>query len=97
MEKRLRQAGQVDAALYLQAKKLGFLDRTIESLSGQSVAAVRRPPVYKTVDTCAAEFDAETPYYYSTYDEESEVKPAPKEKGAGAGLRPHPHRPGDRV
>ena len=80
MEKRLRQAGQVDAALYLQAKKLGFLDRTIESLSGQSVAAVRRPPVYKTVDTCAAEFDAETPYYYSTYDEESEVKPGTGKK-----------------
>ena len=44
------------------------------------MAAVRRLPVYKTVDTCAAEFDAETPYYYSTYDEENEVKPATGKK-----------------
>jgi carbamoyl-phosphate synthase large subunit len=37
-------------------------------------------PVYKTVDTCAAEFEALTPYYYSTYEEDSEVLPSDKRK-----------------
>jgi len=37
-------------------------------------------PVYKTVDTCAAEFEAFTPYHYSTYEEESEVRPSEKQK-----------------
>ncbi len=58
--------------LYLQAKELGYLDRTIEKFSGQNV---KNPliPVYKMVDTCAAEFNAETPYFYSTYDKENEA------------------------
>ncbi|MDD2190475.1 MAG: carbamoyl-phosphate synthase large subunit [Eubacteriales bacterium] len=58
---------------YKKAKKMGFLDKTIINLSGQE------PPEklyasYKMVDTCAAEFAAETPYFYSTYDEENEAK-----------------------
>ena len=54
-------------------------------------------PVYKTVDTCAAEFAATTPYHYSSYDEETEV--APRERGGGhhPRQRPQPHRPGHRV
>ena len=76
MEKELAAADEIDKALYVRAKKMGFLDKTIEELSGKDISAVKRLPVYKTVDTCAAEFEAETPYYYSTFDEESEVKPA---------------------
>ncbi len=76
MEKELAAADRLDTALYLRAKKLGFLDCTIETLSGCPVNPVHRLPVYRTVDTCAAEFDAETPYYYSSYDDETEVKPS---------------------
>ena len=56
-------------------------------------------PSFKMVDTCAAEFDAETPYYYSTYDGENEaiMDGQRQEEGAGPGFRPHPHRPGHRV
>ncbi|MDY3619251.1 carbamoyl-phosphate synthase large subunit [Agathobaculum sp.] len=75
MEKALAVAETIDAELYLKAKKMGFLDKTIEELSGKDTSAVKRLPVYKMVDTCAAEFEAETPYYYSTYDEETEVLP----------------------
>ena len=80
MEKELASCQTLDADLYLRAKKLGFLDKTIEQLSGKPVDALRRLPVYKTVDTCAAEFDAETPYYYSSFDEENEVKPSTGKK-----------------
>ncbi len=59
--------------LYRQAKEIGFLDRTIEKLSGQKVKAPL-VPVYKMVDTCAAEFNAETPYFYSTFDSENEAE-----------------------
>ena len=76
MEKELAACKTLDADLYLRAKKLGFLDKTIEAMSGQTIGDFRRLPVYKTVDTCAAEFDAETPYYYSTFDDENEVKPS---------------------
>ena len=75
MEKELASAEEIDSGLYLRAKKMGFLDKTITELSGKDISAVKRLPVYKMVDTCAAEFDAETPYYYSTFDEETEVAP----------------------
>ncbi|MDD3169337.1 MAG: carbamoyl-phosphate synthase large subunit, partial [Eubacteriales bacterium] len=58
---------------YKKAKKMGFLDKTIIALSGQEPEE-RMYPVYKMVDTCAAEFAAETPYFYSTFDEENEAK-----------------------
>ena len=80
MEKELAAADTIDKDLYIRAKKMGFLDKTIVQLSGKDISAVKRPPVYKMVDTCAAEFEAETPYYYSTYDEETEVKPASGKK-----------------
>ena len=73
MEKELASAEKIDSDLYIRAKKMGFLDKTIEQLSGKDISDVKRLPVYKMVDTCAAEFEAETPYYYSTYDEETEV------------------------
>lgn len=75
MEKELAAADKIDSDLYIRAKKMGFLDKTIEQLSGKDISDVKRLPVYKMVDTCAAEFEAETPYYYSTYDEETEVAP----------------------
>ncbi len=80
MEHTLEQAEEITEELYLAAKKFGFTDKVIERLSGKSCEKVHRLPVYKTVDTCAAEFDAETPYYYSTYDEETEVKPSTGKK-----------------
>ena len=64
--------GNVDEALYLKAKKLGFPDKAIERLSGAPVP-MHRDPVYKMVDTCAAEFEAQRPYFYATYDEENEA------------------------
>ena len=80
MEHALEQAEQLDEPLYLAAKKMGFTDKVIERLSKKEVGSLARMPVYKTVDTCAAEFEAETPYYYSTFDEETEVKPATGKK-----------------
>ncbi len=58
---------------YMRAKHCGFLDKTITALSGQK-PPVDRTAVYKMVDTCAAEFDAQTPYFYSTWDEENEAE-----------------------
>lgn len=64
--------GELTDKKYRMAKKMGFLDKTIEELSGQKVEHPQRA-VYKMVDTCAAEFSAETPYFYSTYDAENEA------------------------
>ena len=68
-------------------KRQGFSDRQIAfatKTSEDEVRAYRKQlgivPAYKTVDTCAAEFEALTPYYYSTYEEESEVLPSDKPK-----------------
>ena len=72
MEKRLRE-GNVDEETYLRAKTMGYPDSAIRRLSGQELPA-HRNPVYKMVDTCAAEFEAQTPYFYATYDEENEAK-----------------------
>ena len=62
-----------DNELYLKAKKLGYPDWVIERISGQKI----KKPVsaaFKMVDTCAAEFPAETPYFYSTFDDENEAE-----------------------
>ncbi|MDQ7843763.1 MAG: carbamoyl-phosphate synthase large subunit [Armatimonadota bacterium] len=66
-----------------EAKRLGLPDATIAALTGgreDEVRAARRAqglrPVFKVVDTCAGEFPARTPYFYSTYEEEDEVPPA---------------------
>ena len=71
----------------LETKRMGFSDRQIAYLTGTNediVRAYRKDlgviPSYKTVDTCAAEFEAFTPYHYSTYEEESEVLPSTKRK-----------------
>ena len=68
--------------LYLEAKKMGFLDRTIVRLSGED-APEKRFASYKMVETCAAEFKAETPYFYSTFDEENEAAEFLQEHDSG--------------
>ncbi len=65
-------AGGFDEKTYAKAKNMGYPDALIESLSGRKVEKPMRA-VFKMVDTCAAEFSAETPYFYSTYDEENEA------------------------
>ncbi len=60
--------------LYLKAKKFGYIDSSIERISGKKIPT-HRQPVYKMVDTCAGEFSAETPYFYSTYDNDCEALP----------------------
>jgi len=75
-------APALDEATLRRAKRHGFSDPAIGRLRGLSAAVVRElrhalgvRPVYKTVDTCAAEFAARTPYHYSTYELETEVAP----------------------
>ena len=81
-------------ALLRSAKRLGFADADIATLTGMLAADVRRlrgqwgiRPVYKMVDTCAAEFEAVTPYFYSTYEQENEASPlvGPKAVILGSG------------
>ena len=71
----------------LETKRMGFSDRQIAYLTGTNEDVVRTYrkdlgviPSYKTVDTCAAEFEALTPYHYSTYEKESEILPSTKRK-----------------
>ncbi len=79
---RLLLSRRLTRELMWEAKRLGFADRQIGALSDvdpERVRSLRRQwgirPVYKMVDTCAAEFEAATPYYYSTYEEENEAPP----------------------
>lgn len=65
--------GELTEEKYNIAKQYGYLDSTIERLSGQKCPLHRRA-VFKMVDTCAGEFKAETPYFYSTFDEENEAR-----------------------
>ena len=76
-ENELAAAPELTEELYLRGKKLGYTDAAIARLSGKSVPAPRRA-VYKMVDTCAAEFAAETPYFYATYDEHCESAALPR-------------------
>jgi carbamoyl-phosphate synthase large subunit len=84
---RLSRAPQLTAQVLLSAKRLGFSDKQIGQLRGLPEIVVRElrhalglRPVYQTVDTCAAEFAARTPYLYSSYDEETEVPAGSKRK-----------------
>ncbi len=77
----IAQPGEFTLELLKSAKSFGFSDRQIGQLRGISEDDVRKArhhfdlhPVYKTVDTCAAEFEAHTPYHYSSYEEETEVR-----------------------
>jgi len=81
---------------WLHVKRLGFSDAQLGylwSMEWKAVAALRRhhgvEPVYKAVDTCSAEFAAETPYHYSTYEDESEVRPSDRQKVVILGSGPN--------
>jgi carbamoyl-phosphate synthase large subunit len=92
----IRQIVQAEAVLQLEgpsgemlreAKRWGFSDRRLGELWGVPEGEIRSRrfsenllPVYKLVDTCAAEFEAYTPYYYATYEEETEARPSDKRK-----------------
>ncbi len=88
MEESLKaSSGSPDAPLLRRAKEYGFSDIRIAALLGKSENDVREMrrgfgiiPVYKMVDTCAAEFEAYTPYLYSTYETEDEAPPSDKRK-----------------
>ncbi len=78
---------EMNRELLYRAKEMGFLDKTIGQLTGKTLEEIRElqrkweiAPVYKMVDTCAAEFDAETPYYYSRYGSQNESNPASDRK-----------------
>src|SRR5262249_26097251 len=83
-EDELRAAGSLDKvpdALFRRAKRQGFSDAQFAFLFGRDVLDVRADrkrrgilPTYKLVDTCAAEFEAATPYYYSTWEDECEAR-----------------------
>ncbi len=75
-EERLASGEKLTRSLYEEGKRLGYLDKDIAAMSGQKVP-YRKKVAYKMVDTCAAEFPAKTPYFYSTFDpyEHDEAKP----------------------
>ena len=98
----VRQAPELTADLLRLAKRHGLADSQIARLRNLSTDVVRGVrwalgvrPVYKTVDTCAAEFAARTPYHYSSYDAESEV--APRQKPAVLILGSGPNRIGQGI
>lgn len=78
---------EINSKMLLKAKKLGFTDKVIANLSGKTESEILKMREengifanFKMVDTCAAEFEARTPYYYSSYDEENEAKQTDKKK-----------------
>lgn len=92
----VRDAPELDAATIRLAKDHGFSDVQLGQLRGIPEAEVRRirhalsiRPVYKTVDTCAGEFPALTPYHYSSYDFETEVTPSNRQKVVIIGSGPN--------
>jgi len=94
MERRLL-AEQLTPGLLRSAKRMGFSDNQVGTLAAMLPEQVRNlrhdwglRPVYKTVDTCAAEFEAATPYYYSTYDQENEALPLEGKKAVVIGSGP---------
>ena len=94
MEQRLL-SEYLDPDLLREAKRLGFSDEKLGVLtdrSGEQVRTLRHrweiSPVYKMVDTCAAEFEAHTPYFYSTYEQENEADPIPQSKAVVVGSGP---------
>ncbi|HEX2418502.1 MAG TPA: carbamoyl-phosphate synthase large subunit, partial [Micromonosporaceae bacterium] len=91
-----RDLGGLDEPTLRRAKRVGLSDQQLAELldSDETAVRVRRQvlgirPVYKTVDTCAAEFAAKTPYHYSTYDEETEVAGSDRPKVVILGSGPN--------
>ena len=95
-------APEMDEDLLFTLKRYGFSDVQIAQIRGVAEEDIRKlrhrlavRPIFKTVDTCAAEFEAKTPYHYSSYDEESEV--SPREKPAVIILGSGPNRIGQGI
>ena len=93
---RVRTAAQLTHDVLLEAKDHGFSDVQIAAIRGTSESEVRGlrhglglRPVFKTVDTCAGEFPALTPYHYSSYDQETEVTPSDRQKVVILGSGPN--------
>jgi carbamoyl-phosphate synthase large subunit len=93
---RIVEAHRLDRADYLRAKRLGFSDDQLAYLRGSTGDIIRRERLslgvratFKTVDTCAAEFEAFTPYHYSTYEEEDEVRPSVRDRVVILGSGPN--------
>ena len=98
------EAPELTPALLRRAKRNGFSDAQLGRMRNMPESVVRGVrhalgirPVYKTVDTCAAEFAAQTPYHYSSYDEETEVRPRPEGKEAVIILGSGPNRIGQGI
>lgn len=96
MAAELRAAPELSEDLLRRAKRMGFSDAQLGSLRSMPEEVVRGVrhalgvrPVYKTVDTCAAEFAATTPYHYSSYDTEDEVEPSDRKKVVILGSGPN--------
>ncbi|HIF21077.1 MAG TPA: carbamoyl-phosphate synthase large subunit [Gemmatimonadetes bacterium] len=95
-EARYREAEEVSPALLRRMKREGFSDLQLAELRGEPEAAVRTRrwalnirPTYNVVDTCAGEFPAETPYYYSSYEDENESVPSQRQKVVILGSGPN--------
>src|SRR5690606_3310554 len=88
MEQLLEKTGSaLTAPLLKRAKEFGFTDLQISNLTRVEKAEIKRlrqewdiHTIYRLVDTCAAEFEAYTPYYYSTYGDENEIIPSDRQK-----------------
>ena len=98
----VRSADELTPELLRVAKRYGFSDLQLADIRGMTEDVVRElrhalgvRPVFKTVDTCAAEFEARTPYHYSSYDEETEV--APRTRPAVIVLGSGPNRIGQGI
>jgi carbamoyl-phosphate synthase large subunit len=96
LEKKLGPATLQDPALLRDAKRMGFSDVRIGQIAGRPERDVRTArkaagilPVYKRVDTCAAEFESFTPYLYSTYERECEAAPTDRKKVVILGSGPN--------
>ncbi len=92
----------LDQLDFLRAKKLGYSDPQLAHITGATQDEVRAKrkeagvvPTYRLVDTCAAEFEAYTPYYYSTYGIENEARESDKRKVMIPWWRSQPDRAGD--
>ena len=93
---RLASAPALGAAELRRAKRFGFSDAQVAYLRGTTEAEVREErrthgvrATFKTVDTCAAEFEAFTPYHYATYEEEDEVRPSERDRVVILGSGPN--------
>ncbi len=96
LERELRTAPNLTPELLRRMKRYGFSDKRIAELTGRTEREVRALriehkvlPVYKAVDTCAAEFEAETPYFYSCYEEENEAVHGDRERVVILGSGPN--------